>query len=191
MKGQEAIGKGTATVPYQIAVRTSLPAKDVLDHVDVTRVPGMTVAERGPHYLVLKAAQRFRYGADLAAGLAIAIVLVLLILTAVTPVVLVALPLAVLPAIPLLVDHRPDLAVSAIDDDGTTRVTAHGEATADLAEYLDRYLDSLPAEDLFGDEENGHWPEDDGSGDDAGGQQFADHGGEPPEEPPGDSTWYG
>jgi hypothetical protein len=62
----------------------------------------------------------------------------------VTPVVLVALPVAFLPALPLLLDHRPDLALSAIEDDGETRVTAHGQASPDLAEYLDRYLESLP-----------------------------------------------
>ena len=147
---QAAIGKGAPTVPYQIAVRTSLPAKDVLDEFDVTRVPGMAVAERGAHYLVLRAARPFRYGADLAAGLAIAIVLVLLILTAVTPVVLIGLPLAFLPALPLLLDHRPDLALSAIEDEGTTRVTAHGEASADLAEYLDRYLELAAGRELAG-----------------------------------------
>jgi hypothetical protein len=81
----------------------------------------------------------------MAAGFAIVIVLALLILTAVTPVVLVALPAAVLPALPLLIDHRPDLALSAIEDEGETRVTAHGQASADLAEYLDHYLESLPS----------------------------------------------
>jgi hypothetical protein len=108
------------------------------------RVPGMVVAERGAHYLVIRPARRVRYGSEMAAGFAIVIVLALLILTAVTPVVLVALPVAVLPALPLLIDHRPDLALSAIEDEGETRVTAHGQASADLAEYLDRYLESLP-----------------------------------------------
>ena len=58
--------------------------------------------------------------------------------------VLVALPVAVVPALPLLLDHRPDLALSAIEDEGETRVTAHGQASPDLAEYLDRFLESLP-----------------------------------------------
>jgi hypothetical protein len=51
---------------------------------------------------------------------------------------------AVVPALPLLLDHRPDLALSAIEEEGQTRVTAHGQASPDLAEYLDRYLESLP-----------------------------------------------
>jgi len=183
VKGQEAIGRGTATLPYQVALRTSLPSKDVLDQVDVTRVPGMVVAERGAHYLVLKAKRRFRYGADLAAGLAIAIVLALLILTAVTPVVLVGLPLALLPALPLLLEHRPDLAVSAIEDEGTTRVTAHGEATPDLAEYLDRYLESLPAE-------NGYEP-DEAETEEPGSEPYSDEYGDVTEGPEADTGWYG
>jgi hypothetical protein len=144
VRGQAVIHKRTSTVPYQIAARTSRPAQEVLAQFDLERVPATVVAERGAHYLVIRPARRFRYGADLAAGLAIAIVLALLILTAVTPVVLVALPVAFLPALPLLLDHRPDLALSAIEDDGETRVTAHGQASPDLAEYLDRYLESLP-----------------------------------------------
>ncbi len=144
MRGQAPARKRTTTVPYQIALRTSRPAEEVLAQVDVDQVPGLAVAERGAHYLVVRPKRRFRYGADIAAGLGVAVVLVLLILTAVTPVVLVALPVAFLPAIPLLLEHRPDLAVSAIEDDGETRVTAHGQASPELVEYLDRYLEALP-----------------------------------------------
>ena len=145
MRGQAPARKRTTTVPYQIALRTSRPAEEVLAQVDVDQVPGLAVAERGAHYLVVRPKRRFRYGADIAAGLGVAIVLALLILTAVTPVVLVGLPAAFLPAIPLLLEHRPDLAVSAIEDDGETRVTAHGQASPELVEYLDRYLEALPA----------------------------------------------
>lgn len=144
MRGQAVIQKRTSTVPYQIAARTSRPAQEVLAQFDIERVPGMVVAERGAHYLVIRPVRRVRYGGEMATGFAIVIVLALLILTAVTPLVLVALPVAVVPALPLLVDHRPDLAFSAIEDDGETRVTAHGQASADLTEYLDRYLESLP-----------------------------------------------
>ena len=145
VRGQAVIHKRTSTVPYQIATRTSRPAQEVLAQFDLERVPGMVVAEHGVHYLVIRPARRVRYGPEMAAGFAIVIVLALLILTAVTPVVLVALPAAVLPALPLLIDHRPDLALSAIEDEGETRVTAHGQASADLAEYLDHYLESLPS----------------------------------------------
>jgi len=160
VRGQAPARKRTTTVPYQIALRTSRPAEEVLAQVDVDQVPGLAVAERGAHYLVVRPKRRFRYGADIAAGLGVAIVLVLLILTAVTPVVLVALPVAFLPAIPLLLEHRPDLAVSAIEDDGETRVTAHGQASPELVEYLDRYLEALPAV-------NGSGPHDDDSEDGA------------------------
>lgn len=158
MSEQRVSRRGASTVPYQIAVRTSLPAEQVLQEIDLARVPGMAVSERGAHYLVLKPERRFRYGADLAAGLGIAIVLALLILTAVTPVVLVGLPVAFLPALPLLLEHRPDLALSAIEEDGETRVTAHGQASPDLVEYLDHYLAVLPPV-------NGSGPADEAEGD--------------------------
>jgi hypothetical protein len=148
VRGQAVIQKRTSTVPYQIAARTSRPAQEVLAQFDIERVPGMVVAERGAHYLVIRPVRRVRYGGEMAAGFAVVIVLALLILTAVTPLVLVALPVAVVPALPLLLDHRPDLALSAIEDDGETRVTAHGQASSDLTEYLDRYLESLPPVEL-------------------------------------------
>jgi hypothetical protein len=129
---------------YQVAARTTLPAAEVLGRLDLDRLPGVVVAERGDHYLLFKAPKRVRYGAGLAAALGIAICLALLICTAITPVVLAGLPAALLPALPLLFDHRVDLALSAVDDEGFTRVTAHGQATEDLADYLDRYLGGLP-----------------------------------------------
>jgi len=55
------------------------------------------------------------------------------------------LPLALVPAVPLLLDNRPDLAISAVaDDQGGTRVTVHGQASSELAAALDAYLGSLP-----------------------------------------------
>lgn len=108
-------------------------------------LPGIGVAERGAHYLVLRPISKRRYGAELAVGLGVGIVLVVLILTAITPVFIALLPVALAPAVPILLDHRPDLAVSAvIDDSGFTRVTIHGEASAELAAALDAYLGSLP-----------------------------------------------
>lgn len=81
----------------------------------------------------------------MAALLGIVIVLGVLILTAVTPVFVALLPLALLPILPILLDHRPDLAISAVPDDaGGTRVTVHGLASPELAAALDAYLGSLP-----------------------------------------------
>lgn len=133
------------TNPYQFSLRTSRPPDTVLDDVAARPLPGIAVSERGTHYLVLHPRRRYRYGSDVAVGAAIVIVLAVLIATALTPLFIVLLPLAVLPAVPLLLDHRPDLAVSAIvDDDGSTRVTVHGEATPDLAAAVDAFLGALP-----------------------------------------------
>ncbi len=134
------------TNPYQFSLRTSRDPGEVLDDVAARSLPGIAVSERGAHYLVLRPRKRSRYGSDIAVGFAIAIVLAVLIATAVTPVFIVLLPLAVLPGVPLLLDRRrPDLAVSAVvDDDGSTRVTVHGEASEELAAAVDAFLGALP-----------------------------------------------
>ncbi len=110
------------------------------------RLPGISVAERGTNYLILRPQKRNRYGGDVAVLLGIVIVLAVLILTAISVVFIALLPVALLPAIPILLDHRPDLAISAVsdDDEGGTRVTVHGLATPELAAALDAYLGSLP-----------------------------------------------
>jgi hypothetical protein len=132
--------------PYQFSLRTSRDPGDVLDDVAARPLPGIAVSERGTHYLVLRPRRRSRYGSDIAVGIAVTIVLAVLILTAMTPLFIVLLPLAVLPGVPLLLDHRrPDLAVSAVvDDDGSTRVTVHGEASEELAAAVDAFLGALP-----------------------------------------------
>ena len=134
------------TNPYQFSLRTSRDPGEVLDEVAARPLPGIAVCERGAHYLVLRPRRRSRYGSDIAVGIAVAIVLAVLIATAITPFLIVLLPLAVLPGIPLLLDHRrPDLAVSAVvDDDGGTRVTVHGEASEELAAAVDAFLGALP-----------------------------------------------
>jgi hypothetical protein len=133
------------TRAYQFSLRTGKPPSDVLGEFAARRMPGIAVAERGPNHLVLRPQQRRRYGGDVAVLLGLAIVLAVLILTAVTPVFVALLPLALVPAVPLLLDNRPDLAISAVADDlGGTRVTVHGQASSELAAALDAYLGSLP-----------------------------------------------
>jgi hypothetical protein len=144
--------KRTTVGPYQFALHTSRSPEQVLGELDVRRLPGIGVAERGTHYLVLRPDRRFRYGADLAVGLGIAVVLAVLVATAATPLFIVLLPAALLPAIPLLLERRPDLAVSAIDDEGVTMVTVHGQASPELAAALDAFLGALP-------QPNGHGPQ--------------------------------
>jgi len=130
---------------YQFTLRTARPATEVLEEFAERRLPGIAVAERGENYLILRPQKRIRYGGDIAALLAIVIVLAVLILTAVTPVFIALLPAAIIPALPMLLDQRPDLAISAIrDDTGGSRVTVHGLASPELAAALDAYLGSLP-----------------------------------------------
>jgi hypothetical protein len=136
---------GARTRPYQFSLITGRPPDVVLAQLAERPLPGIAVAERGDSYLVLRPISRRRYGRDLALGAGLGIVLITLILSAISPVFLVLLPLAVVPALPILLDDRPDLAVSALIDDGAvTRVTAHGQATPELAAALDAYLGALP-----------------------------------------------
>ena len=126
-------------------MRTGRTPEEVIGEFAERTLPGIVVAERGPHYLVLRPEGRRLYSGELAAVMGIAIVLVVLILSAVSVVLIALLPLALVPAVPLLLDNRPDLALSAVPDDhGATRVTVHGQATAPLAAALDAYLGSLP-----------------------------------------------
>jgi hypothetical protein len=137
--------RGSRARPYQFSLVTGRAPDEVLTQLAGRPLPGIAVAERGASYLVLSPVQKRRYGADIAVGAGVGIVLIVLILTALTPVFVALLPVALLPALPILLDHRPDLAVSALGDDGgVTRVTAHGEATPELAAALDAYLGALP-----------------------------------------------
>jgi arsenate reductase len=66
-------------------------------------------------------------------------------MTAISPVFVLLLFVALLPMVPLIVFHQPSLAVSAVsDDDGTTRINVHGEASPELAAALDAFVGSLP-----------------------------------------------
>src|ERR1700676_4718313 len=135
-----------ANNPYQFSLRNTRLPGDVLDEVAARPLPGIAVAERGTHYLVLRPKRRHRFGSDIAVAMAVAIALAVLIASAWSPAFIALLPRAVLPAIPLLLDRRrPDLAVSAvIDDFGGTRVTVHGEASDELAAAVDALLGTLP-----------------------------------------------
>ena len=82
------------TRAYQFSLRTGKAPDEVLGEFAQRPMPGIAVAERGPNYLVLRPQQRRRYGGDVAVLLGLAIVLAVLILTAVTPVFIVLLPLA-------------------------------------------------------------------------------------------------
>ena len=134
------------THSYQFSLLTSRQPEQVLHEFASKRLPGIEVAERGASYLILRPVSRRRYGPELALIAAAVIVLVVLMLTAITPWLVALLPLAVVPAIPMLLDHRPDLAVSAVPEDepGSTRVTVHGMAAPQLSAALDAYLGGLP-----------------------------------------------
>jgi hypothetical protein len=137
--------RSTKTRSYQFSLRTAKQPDEVLRDFAERPLPGIALAERGHNYLILKPRRRHRYSGEVAALLGVAIVLGVLILTAVSPVIIALLPLALLPGLPVVLDHRPDLAISAVPDEGGgTRVTVHGLASRELAAALDAYLGGLP-----------------------------------------------
>lgn len=139
-------GDRTRTHTYQFSLRTTKRPEAVLDEFAARRLPGIGVDERGANYLILRPPRRAKYGGDVAVIFGVLIVFAVLILTAVTPVFIALLPLAVVPAIPPLLDHRPAIAMSAVVDEavGGTLVTVHGQAFPELAAALDAYVGSLP-----------------------------------------------
>jgi hypothetical protein len=133
------------TTQYQFATLTTASPQAVLDGIAALDLPeDVTVTERGSTYLVI-GPKPSAYDARLAVGLSTLVVLAVLILTAFWVVLAALLPLAVLPLVPLLMRDRPTLAAGAVpDDDGTTRVTLHGQAPVKLTDALDQFLSRLP-----------------------------------------------
>jgi len=134
-----------STTQYQFSTATTTPPEAVLDGISAIELPeGLCINERGSTYLVLGPRPSF-YDARLAVALAVLIVLAVLILTAFSVVVIAFLPLAGLPLAPLFLREQPVLAVGAVpEEDGSTRVTVHGQAPSRLTAALDLFLSRLP-----------------------------------------------
>ncbi|MFN2569210.1 MAG: hypothetical protein ABR564_06365 [Candidatus Dormibacteria bacterium] len=144
--------KEAQCLPYRISLRTSRSAAAALHDLASQEVAGVGATERGTHYLLLQDLRKRRYGPDLAVGLGIGILLIVLIGYAFHPLVIALLPLALTPALPLLVhSNRTLVAVSAVSEpDGMTRLTAHGQVSPALAAALDAYFGSLPTGESVG-----------------------------------------
>lgn len=133
------------TTQYQFSTLTTTAPEAVLDGIGAIELPeDLCVSERGSTYLVL-GPRPSSYDARLAVGLAGAVVLAVLILSAFSVVLIAFLPVGVLPLVPLFLHDSPQLAVGAVpDEDGATRVTVHGQAPARLTTALDLFLSRLP-----------------------------------------------
>jgi hypothetical protein len=129
----------------QLTLRTERPPETVIDELAALGVDDTTVIDRGATYLVIAPPDRRRWGPGRAVALAAAICLGVLIASALASVVVIVfLPLALLPFVPLLVEDQPMLAVGAVgDDDGATQLTVHGHAWGGLRTALDAYVATL------------------------------------------------
>ena len=137
-----------STTQYQFSTATTSSPEAVLDGISAIELPDdLCVSERGATYLVLGPRPSF-YDARLAVALAVLVVLAVLIMTAFSVVLIALLPLGVLPLAPLFLRDNQVLAVGAVpEDDGSTRVTVHGQAPTRLTGALDLFLSRLPLAD--------------------------------------------
>lgn len=150
------------TTQYQFSTLTTTAPDAVLDGIAAIELPdSLCINERGSTYLVI-GPQPSSYDARLAVALATLVALAVLIIAAFSVVMVAFLPLAVVPLVPLVLRDHPLLAVGAVpEDEGSTRVTVHGQAPTRLTTALDLFLSRLPVaepahSDLNG---NGHeWP---------------------------------
>lgn len=155
-----------STTQYQFSTATTSPAEQVLEGISAIELPeDLCVNERGSTYLVLGPRPSF-YDARLAVALAILVVLAVLIASAFSVVLIAMLPLGALPLVPLFLRDHPVLAVGAVpEDDGTTRVTVHGQAPTQLTAALDLFLSRLPIAEPVAPcdpDANGHAPSENG-----------------------------
>ncbi len=137
---------GHRTKPFQFSTMTSRKPGEVLEGLQMRPIPGISVSEKGPSYLIFSGRSGNRYTTDVAIALGIVILLFVLIIGSFAPPLLFLLPIALLPALPLRFDSSTMVAISAVVDPqtGATRVTAHGEASGALSASLDAYFASLP-----------------------------------------------
>lgn len=168
-----------STTQYQFSTATTASPEAVLDGISAIEMPeDLCVNERGATYLVLGPRPSF-YDARLAVALATLVVLAVLIVTAFWVVLIALLPLGLLPLVPLFLRDHQVLAVGAVpEDDGSTRVTVHGQAPTRLTAALDLFLSQLPvAEHLVAAEPEGGSTNGHGHGSGARGTAHPDNGG--------------
>jgi len=135
------------TIPYQVSRRTSRPEEQLLADIAGLEVPGIHILERGSTYLVLAPQPRRRYGPGIAVTLGLLITFAVLIAAAANVVLIALLPVALLPAVPLLLRNSPQLAVGTSPDDtpgGVSVITVSGDMWSALAVALHSYLSELP-----------------------------------------------
>ena len=101
--------------------------------------------ERGTGYVVVGRQRPIKGLREGSIAIAVLGVMVVLVLTAITPLFILLLPLPLVTAIPFLLDRRERVAVAAMgEEDGETVVTLHGRATPQLQTTLSEFLSRLP-----------------------------------------------
>jgi hypothetical protein len=105
---------------------------------------GQEVIERGVGYVVVGHRRPIPGLREAAIAVGVLGVMVVLILTALTPLWIVLLPLPLAVAIPFLLDRRERVAIAAASENSATTITLQGRATPDLKTTLSGFLAQLP-----------------------------------------------
>ena len=131
-------------LPYQGAALTSAPPVDVFTTLRASLKDGQEVIERGVGYVVVGRRRPIQGLREAAIAVGVIGVMVVLVLTALTPLWIVLLPLPLAVAIPFLFDRRERVAIAAASENSATTITLHGRATPDLKTTLNGFLEQLP-----------------------------------------------
>ena len=104
---------------------------------------GLEIRDRAPSYLNLASKKSIPGGATAAIVAGVAILLVVLGLTAVTPLFIVLLPLALVPALPFVIGRGSSVTVAAFEAGETTLVTADGRSSQLVGKVIDDFIAKL------------------------------------------------
>jgi hypothetical protein len=129
--------------PYQSSALTAADPAEVFAALRASLQEGATVVERGTGYVVVGSRAPVRGAREVAVAASVLGVMVVLGLTALTPLFVVLLPLPLITAVPFLLERHERVAVAAAKESGGTTVSLHGRASPELRTTLSGFLDGL------------------------------------------------
>lgn len=135
---------------YQRATTTPLDPAEVLGAFEQDPAFASEIAERTPELLIWGAGARHSQTyARAAIALCIGILLLVLGLMAVTPLFVMGIPLALLPALPFALGRRPRVALAAVrEGSNDTQVTIHGAVPPAISQNLNAFLAWVDAQSV-------------------------------------------
>ena len=131
-------------IAYTASATTSSSSRAVLQMLEREALDqGLEVRDRAPSYLNLASKRAVPGGVSAAIAAGILILLADLALTAVTPLFIVLLPVALLPALPFAIGRGNSVTVAAFEAGETTLVTADGRSSKMVGRVIDDFIATL------------------------------------------------